>query len=80
MPKREASGKTIGYTPISDDDMRKALAAEGTPAPMIELFSELFAVMREGATKPVSPHVSEVLGREPITFEASAPGARSNVT
>lgn len=67
-----ASDKTISYTPISDDDMRKALAEEGTPTPMIELFSELFAVMRDGATEPVSPHVSQVLGREPITFEAYA--------
>ena len=68
----KAAGKPIAYTPVSDEDMRTALAGEGVPEPMIGLFSELFAAMREGVTAPVSPHVAEVLGREPMTLEAYA--------
>lgn len=68
----EASGKTITYTAISDDDMRGALTEQGVPEPMIDLYSELFAAMRQGVTAAVAPDVAEVLGREPRTLEAYA--------
>lgn len=62
----------VTYTSISDGDFRASLAKEGTPEPLIELFVSFFQPMRDGLYEPVSPDLSAVLGRPPITFERHA--------
>ncbi len=68
----KVSKKSVTYTSISDDDLRASFAKEGTPEPLIEHFVSLFQPMRDGLDEPVSPDVSTVLGRLPITFEQHA--------
>ncbi len=67
-----AAGKPVTYTSISDDDLRTSFAEEGAPEPLIEHFVSLFPPMRDGFYESVSPDVSTVLGRPPITFEQHA--------
>jgi uncharacterized protein YbjT (DUF2867 family) len=66
------SEKPVTYTSISDDDLRASFSREGTPEPLIEHFVSFFQPMRDGLYEPVSPHVSTVLGRHPITLEQHA--------
>ncbi|NOY83991.1 MAG: SDR family oxidoreductase [Nitrospirae bacterium] len=68
----KVSRKSVSYTSISDDDLRASFAKEGTPEPLIEQFVSLFQPMRDGLDELVSPDVSRVLGRLPITFEQHA--------
>jgi uncharacterized protein YbjT (DUF2867 family) len=68
----EVSGRSVTYTSISDDDLRAAFAAEGTPEPLIEHFVAFFPPMRDGWFAGVSRDVPMVLGRSPIGFEQHA--------
>ncbi len=68
----KASGRSVTYTSISDDDLRAYLAKAGMPETALEAYVALFEPMRHGAFEPVSGDVSLVLHRSPITFEQHA--------
>ena len=51
---------------------RNALKSQGWQPERIEFMLNLFSVGRQGWTADVSPDVSSVLGREPISFEQFA--------
>lgn len=68
----EVAGRQIPYVPISDDDLRQALSAQGMPPEGVEEMVALYQIVREGACEPVSPDVESVLGRPPISFEQYA--------
>jgi uncharacterized protein YbjT (DUF2867 family) len=63
----EATGKTVRYLPITDEQFR-ASVAEFMPADYVELMSMLYGGVRAGWTEVVTPTVREVLGREPRNF------------
>ncbi len=67
-----AAGRSINYTNISDDDMRKALSEQGWPSEQAEFMIGLFVAMREGYTAPVSDDVSAILGRPAADLEQFA--------
>ena len=68
----EASGRSIGYTPISDDDLRGALTAQGMPEEGVEEMVHLYRIVREGSCAPVTHDVERVLGRPAISFRRYA--------
>jgi uncharacterized protein YbjT (DUF2867 family) len=68
----EAAGRTVGYEPIGEDEMRAALRHTGWPADQAETFSSLLAAIREGQRSAVTGHVELLLGRAPTSFRRFA--------
>lgn len=67
-----ASGRPIGYVPISSDQMRQSLIGGGWPPESADFMTGLFYPVQQGWAAGVSPDVALVLGRQPITFEQFA--------
>jgi uncharacterized protein YbjT (DUF2867 family) len=70
-----AGGADVAYLPVGEADFAAALAADGTPAELIEVFCEVFADLRSGANAAVTGDVERVLGRPPRDFAAFAAAA-----
>lgn len=68
----EASDRDITYTPISDDDLRGALSAQGMPAENVEGLVALYELARAGTYSRVSDDIENVLGRPAISFRQYA--------
>ncbi|MFD9336930.1 NAD(P)H-binding protein [Streptomyces sp. NPDC060028] len=71
----KATGREIGYVPVSNEDYRAVLRGHGLP----EDFAELFALILDGRNAHLAYGVQEVLGRPPRDFadfarEAAATG------
>jgi uncharacterized protein YbjT (DUF2867 family) len=64
-----ASGREVGYEPISDEETRKALGAAGMPPQRIERLLGFYALVRAGLCETVSANIERVLGRPAATFE-----------
>jgi uncharacterized protein YbjT (DUF2867 family) len=64
----QAAGKPIGYVALTDEAFRGSLASQGWRSEQIEMFSNLFAGVRQGWAASVSPDVAAVLGRPATTF------------
>jgi uncharacterized protein YbjT (DUF2867 family) len=62
-------GRPVSYVAISDDDFRKALAANGMPAPYVEGLVDLFSFYRSGSASRVSRDIETVTGRGATSFE-----------
>lgn len=60
----EATGREIGYTPVSLDDYRLTLRQHGLPVE----FADLFGLLLDGRNASVTHGVREALGREPVDF------------
>lgn len=63
-----ATGKTIRYVNIAPEDARKAQLAAGMPPYLADALVELFAERRRGKEAQVSPVITTVFGRRPISF------------
>lgn len=59
------TGHAVRYQPISDEDMRGAMAARGLPAAALDYLSALFAAMRAGGSAPVTSELKGLIGRPP---------------
>lgn len=68
----EATGKTITYYPISEEEYADDLKSTGMQDASVEMFLNLYRLLRAGGTAPISNDVSECLGRPQITFEEYA--------
>jgi uncharacterized protein YbjT (DUF2867 family) len=68
----EARGRPVTYRALSEDEARRALAADGLPPERIAQRLGFLAVARTGALSAVSPDVEAVLGRAPISLRAFA--------
>jgi uncharacterized protein YbjT (DUF2867 family) len=62
-------GKTVKYTAISDEEYEKNLLGWGTPAILAHDFMVLNQFRALGYSAGISPHVKEVTGKDPISFE-----------
>lgn len=63
-----ASGRTVTYTPVTDDEFRTEMAGRGLPAEVTEVLIQLYGhIGRDGSAKP-GDGVREALGREPREF------------
>ncbi|MEU7898908.1 NAD(P)H-binding protein [Nonomuraea sp. NPDC049152] len=67
-----ASGRAIGYTPLSLARYREEAAALGYPAEYAALLGELFDHISQGRAEHTSDGVQRVLGREPGDFASYA--------
>jgi len=68
----EATGKKINYNPISEEQYAGDLKSAGMPDASVEMFLNLYRLLRAGGTAPVSNDVADCLGRPQITFEKYA--------
>ncbi|MFO0660629.1 MAG: NmrA family NAD(P)-binding protein [Polyangiaceae bacterium] len=68
----QATGRTIRYHALSDEEERERCVAEGLPAARIETRLAFLAVARTGAFARVWNDVHLVLRRPPISFESFA--------
>ena len=74
-----ATGREIRYIPVSHDEFRAGMIAEGVPEDLATNLSELFKEVLDGRSSYLSHGVREALGREPKDFgdyarEAAATG------
>jgi len=68
----KATGREVKYMALSDEQFRATTTAEGWPPAVIEMMSQLYGMIRQGWTATVTPTVSQVLDRAPISFEQFA--------
>jgi uncharacterized protein YbjT (DUF2867 family) len=64
----KALGHTYTYVDVSEDTARKAMGDSGVPAWLIDAYSELNAVIKNGYASGVAPGMRQVLGRDGRTF------------
>jgi uncharacterized protein YbjT (DUF2867 family) len=63
-----ATGREIGYVPISIDEFAAAAAAEGVPSEMVDLLTYVFSEVLDGRNAHLADGVQRALGREPRDF------------
>jgi uncharacterized protein YbjT (DUF2867 family) len=68
----DATGKTITYNPITEEQYSDDLKSAGMPDASVEMFLNLYRLLRSGGTAPVSTDVADCLGRPQIAFEQYA--------
>lgn len=65
----EATGRTVTYRPITMDDARSRLEADGVPPDQVDAMLAISAYQRAGGpTSVVSDKVARILGRPPRTI------------
>ncbi|NLI77212.1 MAG: NAD(P)H-binding protein [Candidatus Riflebacteria bacterium] len=62
----EATGRTMTYEPVEEDEARASLAAAGFPPAWQERLVRFYQLVRAGYCSPVSEAVQRVTGRAPI--------------
>jgi uncharacterized protein YbjT (DUF2867 family) len=75
----QALGHKYDYMNVPPEAADKALADMGAPLWMVDGFGELSWLIRNGYASAVAPGVTQVLGREPRTFESWARDFASKV-
>ena len=68
----KATGKTIQYLPIEEDDARKAILSSGLSPERAERLLGFYRLVRAGACAPVTQDVEIILGRPATYFEQFA--------
>jgi uncharacterized protein YbjT (DUF2867 family) len=68
----DSIGKTITYNPITEEEYAEDLKSAGMPDASVEMFLNLYRLLRDGGTAPVSNDVADCLGRPQSTFEQYA--------
>ncbi|MGI5120642.1 NAD(P)H-binding protein [Marinactinospora thermotolerans] len=63
-----ATGRDIGYVPVTEEEYAKEMARRGVAAEEIEQFIMLFGRIRRGANAYLADGVQRALGREPRDF------------
>lgn len=68
----EATGRTVRYDAIDEDEARRRVIAAGLGEARAERIVGFYRLVRAGACSPVVDHLARVLGRSPRRFEAFA--------
>lgn len=68
----DASGRTIEYVNLGDDDVRAALVGSGAPESYADAYVDLLRYYRTGVAARVTDDVRRITGRDPIPFEQYA--------
>ena len=68
----KATGKSVAYKSLTDEEFRAQATAEQWPVDVMETMSWLYGGVRAGWTQEVVSTVRELLGREPIGLEQYA--------
>jgi uncharacterized protein YbjT (DUF2867 family) len=64
------TGRTITRTTASDADLRAQLIGNGVPEETADQFVGIFAAARAGEFSTVDPTLGDLIGHEPLSFEA----------
>jgi uncharacterized protein YbjT (DUF2867 family) len=73
-----ASGRRVRYLPVSAEEYRAALVAEGLPPDFAQMLTDLFTTIFDGRNESLSDGVQRALGREPRDFAEFAARATAN--
>jgi uncharacterized protein YbjT (DUF2867 family) len=73
----KASGKTIGYINIPEDQMRAPLIAAGLTPAYAEALLQILAAFKAGAAERVTDAIQTITGRAPISLEQYAQDYRN---
>lgn len=73
----EATGKSVRYVAVSDDDAKNAMLAMGMPAWMVDGMTELNQIMVKGWLAGIEKDFEGLLGHKPRTFRQFAQDFRS---
>jgi uncharacterized protein YbjT (DUF2867 family) len=68
----EASGRTIAYHSLTEEQMLEGARSQGMPEPIVVYLGMLYSVVRAGFAAGVAPYPDFVRGRKPLTFEGFA--------
>jgi uncharacterized protein YbjT (DUF2867 family) len=68
----KATGKTVTYQSLTDDEFRAQTVREQWPAEIANQMGWLYGMVRQGWTQTVTETVQQVLNREPISLEQYA--------
>jgi uncharacterized protein YbjT (DUF2867 family) len=66
------TGRGIKYLNITDEQARKSFEEHGLPKWMIDVYMELFALMRSGRASKVTSTIKMLTGKTPVSFEQFA--------
>ena len=64
----EVSGRSVSYQPISEDDLKAAVRAQGMSEPSADFLAKLYQLTRAGYYAAVTDDVERVTGRPPMRF------------
>ena len=64
----ELAGREIKHVTVSDDEWRDEKAAQGMPAPMVDMLLGMYRAARRGDFAAVDPTLEALLGRRPQTM------------
>jgi uncharacterized protein YbjT (DUF2867 family) len=64
-----ATGKTLRFQPISEQQERQQMIAGGDTPEVVEAHISIYRAIREGRLETVTDNVHRVLGRKPINFD-----------
>ncbi|MEU4420109.1 SDR family oxidoreductase [Actinoplanes sp. NPDC024001] len=67
-----ATGRTVSYVPVSDDDARRAMTAEGMPPETADAIVAIFAAQRSGRMAGVTDTIPRLTGRPARTLAGFA--------
>lgn len=68
----QATGKTVTYQPITEEQFQSGMVAAGAPEAYVMLMTSIYQVVRAGYTVTVTDTVERVTGRVPISLEQFA--------
>jgi len=68
----EASGRSVVYQPLTEEQMLEGARAHGMPEPSVAYLGILYSVVRAGFAASVAGDYEALTGRKPTTFEAFA--------
>ena len=68
----QATGKTVTYQPLTDEQFQAGMTSAGAPAAYVTLMTGLYEGVRAGQTEAVTDTVEGVTGRPPISLEQFA--------
>jgi uncharacterized protein YbjT (DUF2867 family) len=64
-----AIGKALRFEPISDEQERRQMMADGDPKEVVAAHLSIYRAIREGRLAAVTDTVERILGRKPIRFD-----------
>lgn len=68
----EASGRTVNYTPISEEEMLAGAMGSGMPESAARFMGLLYSAVLSGWAAGITDDVQRVTGHTPLTFEEFA--------
>ena len=69
---REASGRTVVYHSLTEEQMLEGARSHGMPESAVAYLAVLYGVVRAGHAAGITPYPETVAGKKPLSFESFA--------